>query len=60
MLIIGQWCFATFSIHFPAPPNAALQVQLQRSTWENEKLLKDINDLKTTLLSAIGTGDDGQ
>ncbi|ESW03418.1 hypothetical protein PHAVU_011G012300 [Phaseolus vulgaris] len=40
--------------------NSALQVQLQRSTWENEKLLKDINDLKTTLLSAIGTSDDGQ
>ncbi|XP_027911850.1 uncharacterized protein LOC114170546 [Vigna unguiculata] len=39
---------------------AALQVQIQRSTWENEKLLKDISDLKTTLLSAIGTSDDGQ
>ncbi|XP_047179294.1 uncharacterized protein LOC124846123 [Vigna umbellata] len=40
--------------------NSALQVQIQRSTWENEKLLKDINDLKTTLLSAIGTSGDGQ
>lgn len=55
-----QWRFVTFSIHFPTPRNAALQVQIQRSTWENEKLLKDISDLKTTLLSAIGTSDDGQ
>ncbi|KAG5007990.1 hypothetical protein JHK85_026532 [Glycine max] len=38
--------------------NSALEVQIQRRNWENEKLLKDINDLKTTLLSAIGTSDD--
>ena len=39
-------------------PTAALDVEIQRRNWENEKLLKDINDLKTTLLSAIGTSDD--
>ncbi|KAL1324738.1 hypothetical protein HN51_034891 [Arachis hypogaea] len=35
--------------------NSALEVEIQRRNWENEKLLKDINDLKNTLLSAIGT-----
>ncbi|RDX77906.1 hypothetical protein CR513_41892, partial [Mucuna pruriens] len=40
--------------------NSALEVLIQRRNWENENLLKDINDLKTTLLSAIGTSDDVQ
>ncbi|CAL0334289.1 unnamed protein product [Lupinus luteus] len=38
--------------------NSALEVEIQRRNWENEKLLKDINDLKTTLLSAMGKTDD--
>ncbi|KAE9593490.1 hypothetical protein Lalb_Chr19g0140261 [Lupinus albus] len=38
--------------------NSALEVEIQRRNWENEKLLKDINDLKTTLLSAMGKSDD--
>ncbi|KAI4306878.1 hypothetical protein L6164_030120 [Bauhinia variegata] len=37
--------------------NSALEVDIHRRNWENEKLLKDINDLKTTLLSAIGTSE---
>ncbi|KAF7836070.1 hypothetical protein G2W53_010929 [Senna tora] len=37
--------------------NSALENEIQRKNWENEKLLKDINDLKATLLSAIGTSD---
>lgn len=35
--------------------NAALYVEIQRGNQENEKLVKDINDLKTTLLSTITT-----
>ena len=45
-------------IPLPATPTAALEVEIQRKNWENEKLLKDINDLKNTLLSAIGVNDD--
>lgn len=47
-----------FSYPLPHTPTAALEVEIERRNWENEKLLKDINDLKTTLLSAIGTSDD--
>ncbi|KAJ7956594.1 CAP-gly domain linker [Quillaja saponaria] len=39
--------------------NSALECHIQRAKWEKEILLKDINDLKTTLISAIGT-DNGQ
>ncbi|KAI9078604.1 hypothetical protein K1719_012261 [Acacia pycnantha] len=38
--------------------NSAFEVEIQRKNWENEKLLKDINVLKNTLISAIGTNDD--
>ncbi|XP_054813787.1 uncharacterized protein LOC129314379 isoform X3 [Prosopis cineraria] len=38
--------------------NSAFEVEIQRRNWENQRLLKDINDLKNTLLSAIGTSDD--
>ncbi|XP_057456953.1 GRIP domain-containing protein RUD3-like isoform X2 [Lotus japonicus] len=38
--------------------NSALEDEIQRKNWENEKLLNDINDLKSTLLSAIGTTSD--
>ncbi|KAK7263899.1 hypothetical protein RJT34_31498 [Clitoria ternatea] len=38
--------------------NSASEVEIQMMQWENEKLLKDINGLKTTLLSTIGTSDD--
>ncbi|GAU28563.1 hypothetical protein TSUD_269030 [Trifolium subterraneum] len=37
--------------------NSALEVEIQSKKWENEILLKDINELKTTLFSAIGTSD---
>ncbi|CAJ2655179.1 uncharacterized protein LOC123923785 [Trifolium pratense] len=37
--------------------NSALEVEIQSKKWENEILLKDINELKITLFSAIGTSD---
>lgn len=38
--------------------NAALQVEIEKGTQENQKLLKDIDNLKTMLLSTIIIEDD--
>lgn len=38
--------------------NAALQVEIQNRQQENEKVLKAIEDMKTTLLSTVMTDDD--
>ncbi|KAB1212662.1 hypothetical protein CJ030_MR5G009704 [Morella rubra] len=38
--------------------NSALQVEIQNRQQENEKVLKDIEDMKTTLLSTVMTDDD--
>ncbi|KAK9278151.1 hypothetical protein L1049_027710 [Liquidambar formosana] len=37
--------------------NSDLRVEIEGGTWENEKLLDDIDDLKTTLLSTISVDD---
>ncbi|WJX49675.1 hypothetical protein P8452_36078 [Trifolium repens] len=37
--------------------NSVLEAEIKSKKWENEILLKDINELKTTLFSAIGTSD---
>lgn len=38
--------------------NSALQVEIQTGNQENEKLLKDIDDLKKLLLSTVIDDDD--
>ena len=38
--------------------NAALQIEIENGNQENQKLLKDIDILKTTLLSTIIIEDD--
>lgn len=35
---------------------AALRVEIQSRNFENERLLKDIDELKATMLSAISIG----
>lgn len=45
------------SMQFPKPPTAALEAEIQSKNWENERLLKDINELKTTMFSAFGSSD---
>lgn len=37
--------------------NSALEAEIQSKNWENERLLKDINELKTTMFSAFGSSD---
>lgn len=41
------------SLMFQIVVNAALHLEIQSGKLENEKLLKDINELKATLLSTI-------
>lgn len=44
-------------MHFPKPPTAELEAEIQSKNWENERLLNDINELKSTMFSAIESSD---
>ncbi|KEH16834.1 hypothetical protein MTR_0085s0020 [Medicago truncatula] len=37
--------------------NSELEAEIQSKNWENERLLNDINELKSTMFSAIGSSD---